>query len=232
RAQLPEVHILQSCRDWLEAVLGTRVAIDVDQRLTAHETRRQHRVALLVLAQRRLADQLAPDAVTQRADRLARLAAHQHLAARDDRHARTQIGNVFDDVRRENHDDLLADAGEQIEKSIALFRIESGGRLVDDHQARIAEQRLRDAEALPHAAGKRTELALAHVPKIHLSQQCRHYLSARLALHVALQHREMIEHVQRADLRIHAEVLRQIAERATDAILVDRDVDAIENDAA
>ena len=60
--------------------------------------------------------------------RFARLAAHQHLAARDDRHARTQVGDVLDDVRRQDHDGLTPEFSEQIEEPQTLGRIEATGR--------------------------------------------------------------------------------------------------------
>ncbi len=52
---------------------------------------------------------------------------------------------------------------EQVVEAAPFGGIEAGGRFVDDDQCRFADQRLRDAEALPHAAGKRVEvLACAH----------------------------------------------------------------------
>ena len=45
-----------------------------------------------------------------------------------------------------------ADLAEQAEEAIALLGIESGGRLVHDDEARVSDQRLRDPEALAHAA--------------------------------------------------------------------------------
>ena len=86
-------------------------------------------------------------------------------------------------MRREDDDDVLADLGQQVQEAVALFRIEAGGRLVDDDEPRIAEQRLRDAEALAHAAGERAELALAHVPQVDLLQQRFDHLVALLAAH-------------------------------------------------
>ena len=44
-----EVDVLEIRVDRLEAVLGLRLAVDVDQRLAADQPRRQHRVALLVV---------------------------------------------------------------------------------------------------------------------------------------------------------------------------------------
>ena len=74
-------------------------------------------------------------------------------------------------MRRQDHHDVLADLREQVVEADALRRVEPGGRLVDDDQLRVAEQRLRDAEALPHAAGERAQLLLAHVVQVGLLQQ-------------------------------------------------------------
>src|SRR5262249_23319052 len=149
-------------------------------------------------------------------------AGHEEPAFGHHRHALAQIGHVLDDVRRENHDDLLADLGEEIEKAVALFRIEARGRLIDDDEARIADQRLSDAEALPHAARERAELALAHVPQVYFLEQ-RLDDRARFAARDSLQHREVEQHRLRRDLGIHAEILWQITQRASQAILVFED---------
>ena len=81
-----------------------------------------------------------------------RRAFKQQLPGGNDGHARTQLADVFNDVGRENYGDVAADRGKQIQKAIALSRVEAGGGFVDDNQAWLAQQRLRDAEALFHAA--------------------------------------------------------------------------------
>ena len=86
---------------------------------------------------------------------------------------RAKLRDVFDDVRGENDDDFVADRREQIEEAVALFGIETRGRFVDDDELRLADQRLRDAEALAHAAGISGERFLAHLPEIHLVEQRR-----------------------------------------------------------
>ena len=48
----------------------------------------------------------------------------------------------------------------------------------------------------------------------------------------ALQHGEVVEQARRARFGIHAELLRQIAERLADLILLADDVDAVEGDGA
>ena len=65
--------------------------------------------------------------------------------------------DVGDDMRGEQHDPVLREACEQIAKPHALLGIETNGRLIDDEELRIAEQRLGDCDALPVAAGERAE---------------------------------------------------------------------------
>ena len=106
-----------------------------------------------------------------RRDRMQRLGFEQDRAPVDDRHPAAQLRHVVDDVRGEDHDGVLADLAEQVQKAHALGGIEAGGRLVDDDQLRVAEQRDRDAEALAHAAGVAAELLLPHVVQVGLLQQ-------------------------------------------------------------
>ena len=107
-------------------------------------------------------------------DQRLRLTLLQDAPLPHDRQSRAQLGHVVDDVGGQDHDDFLADFGEQVLKAPSLGRIEPRGRLVDDQQPRIAEQRLRDAEALFHAAGKAVDAALAGVPEIGPDQQLLH----------------------------------------------------------
>ena len=113
----------------------------------------------------------APDPAAQLVDRARRLRFEQDLAAVDDRHAAAQLLDVLDDVRREDDDAVLADLAQQVQEADALGRVEPRGRLVDDDQLRVAEQRDGDAEALPHAAGERAELLLAHLPQVGPPEQ-------------------------------------------------------------
>src|SRR3546814_6115686 len=81
-------------------------------------------------------------------------------------------------------------------------------------RSRLSDQRLGDAEALAHAAGKRAELAVPHRPQVHLPQQRVHEFLALPAVDHALEDREVVQHRHRRDFRIHAEFLRQVAQPA------------------
>jgi hypothetical protein len=105
-----------------------------------------------IFVERAAIDRLLPDAATQFGDQLLRRAFEQDAAFGQHRHARAKVRDIVDDVGGENDNGSVADLGEQVEKAIALFRIEAGRGLVDDQQAGSTDQRLRDAEALAHAA--------------------------------------------------------------------------------
>ena len=132
---------------------------------------------------------------------------------------------------REDDRDRRADLGQHLVEAMALGRVQSRGRLVDDDDLRVAEQRLRDAEALPHAAGVGRDRALARIVEIGLLQQGVNLLAPQFGGADALEHREVIEQVLRRDARVDAELLRQIAEHAADRERVGNDVGAVEGDA-
>ena len=46
----------------------------------------------------------------------------------------------------------VSQLGEEVEDDVSTERIECGGRLVEDEQGRRVDERLGDAEPLPHAA--------------------------------------------------------------------------------
>ncbi len=51
--------------------------------------------------------------------------------------------DAFDDMRREKDDTVFAKFGQEIEEPNALGWVEAGRRLVNDHEHRVPEQRLR-----------------------------------------------------------------------------------------
>ena len=89
----------------------------------------------------------------------------------EDRHVAAQVGHVADDVRGEDDDHVVADGAEEVVEADALLRIEAGGGLVDDDEAGLAEERLRDAEALLHSAGEAAEGLLADVEEVRLLEE-------------------------------------------------------------
>ncbi len=192
----------------------------------------KHREASSVVLDRRRRYGALPNPALERANRVGRLAAEQHPTFRDDRHTLAKIGDVLDDMGRQNHDHVLADFGEQVQEAIALLRVESGGRLIHDHQSRAADQCLGDAEPLAHAAGESAEPAFTHVPQVHLMQQRLDQRLALAACNNALEHGEMLEHRLGGDPRINPEFLRQIAEQASRRRLVGQHIEVVQANAA
>ena len=66
----------------------------------------------------------------------------------DIRRARFHIGN---NVGRKNHDPFAREFRKQIAKADALFRIQSGGRLIHNKKLGIIQERLGNADALFHS---------------------------------------------------------------------------------
>ena len=113
-------------------------------------------------------------------------------------------------------------------KAHSLLGIESRGRLVDDNQFRIPEKRLRDAEALPHAAGEGAEVLLPRIVKIGALQQRVDGVASLARVADSLQHRKVIQHRLGRDPWINAELLRQVSEQTAHFVLLAKDVDVAE----
>ena len=161
-----------------------------------------------------------------------RHAGRHNATVRDDRHALAKIGNVFDDMRREDHHDVLAHFRKQIEEAVAFLRIEPGRRFVDDEKCRTPYQRLCDAETLAHATGKSRNRLLAHCPQIGLLEKSLHRIASFAGSRDAFEHRHMIEHRISRDARINAEILRQITQNAAKFLGLCNDVDVAKPDIA
>src|SRR5687768_2706266 len=158
-----EVDVLEIRLDRLELRAGRRLAVDVDDRTAGEKLGGDDRVLALDVRQLALGDHAAPDTSAQLLDGDERLGLEDDLAVVDDRHAAAELGDVLDDVRREDDDGVLAEVAEEIEEAHALGGVESGGWLVDDDELRIREEGDGDAEALAHTAGVAAELLLACV---------------------------------------------------------------------
>ncbi len=189
-----EIHVLELGGHGRKPAPGEVRREHADLVLAAHEVAAHH----LELRFDRLQFVLAASTRATRSGRAARRGirwARPRAAPRPDAmiamrgHSST---HVVHDVRREDDGDVASNGRQQVQKAIALGRVEAGGRLVDDDQARIGEQRLRDAEALLHAAGIRGQRFLAHVPQVGLLQQRVDHRLALAGARDALENREMV----------------------------------------
>ena len=71
-------------------------------------------------------------------------------------------------MSREDDGTVPAQRRQKVQEAIALRRIQTGRGFIDNNEAGIAEQSLRNTEALLHAPGKSGERFLAHVPEVGL----------------------------------------------------------------
>ena len=120
----------------------------------------------------------------------------------------------------------VRDLGEQVAEAHALLGVEADGRLVDDHELRIAEQRLGDADALPHAARVAAEAPVGGAVEVDELEQLAH-AAVELDAREALQPPEVEEELARGQPVVDAEVLRQVAELAAQRQRVARRVPAV-----
>src|SRR4030095_1379919 len=97
---------------------------------------------------------------------------------------------------------------QELPKPHPLFRIQSRGRLIDDEQLRIIEQRLRNPDALAHTTREPTEIALAGVVQVHELEQRIDALSSGLRVEPP-RRCEVREELHRIEVRIHPKVLWQ-----------------------
>ena len=139
----------------LEAVLGVRVGEHVDDRPPADQARGQHGHAAAVVVQLGLVDGLSPDPAPQLrasprpARRRAAPGPRQMIAMRG--HRSVTSSTMWVDRITTTFSPISAS---RLRKRLRSSGSRPGGRLVDDDQLRIADQRLGDAEALAHAAGE------------------------------------------------------------------------------
>src|SRR5205085_11867285 len=101
-------------------------------------------------------------------------------------------------------------------------------RLVDDEELGVSDERLRDAEALAHAARESAEPLLANRGEVRALEQRVDDALALLRARDALEAREVVEHLRRGDFRIDAELLRQVSEERPDLALLLQYVDRVE----
>src|SRR5205085_11301728 len=109
---------------------------------------------------------LPPDVTANVVEDLRRIALQDDLALVDDCHAPAQLADVFDDVCRQDDDDVFADLGQQVQESMALVRVETGCRLVDVDALWPPGERDRYAQSLLHAAGESPDGFLAGLPQV------------------------------------------------------------------
>ena len=81
----------------------------------------------------------------------------------DDDHAVAHDADLVQDVRGKQDRALAAQVADQIADVDDLIGIEPDGRLVEDEQRRLRDQRLRQSHPLAETLGELADLALAHL---------------------------------------------------------------------
>lgn len=71
-----------------------------------------------------------------------RRAAEQNLPFGQHRHIPAGLADIFDEVRREDHHPVSGHVHQQVAEANALFLVQPGGRLIDNENARVVDQRL------------------------------------------------------------------------------------------
>ena len=145
-------------------------------------------------------------------DELVRAPLGQQLAVVDDRHAVADALDLAEQMGVEQHGDAApAQLAEQVAHDPPPDRVERARGLVEQQQARPADQRLRDPEALLHALRHRLDAAAALVAEADQRQQLGALGRAAGRARQALVQVQQLVGARPAG---EAEELGQIAERA------------------
>ena len=106
--------------------------------------------------------------------------------------------------------------GDELAEAQPLLRVEPGGRLVEHEQLRAAEQRLRQRDAPAHAARQRPDALVGDVVEADRAQHAPHLGVALAAVGPLLEGRDVVDELERREVRVEPGLLRQVAEPAAD----------------
>ena len=109
----------------------------------------------------------------------------------------------------------------------ARYRIEAGGRLVEEEDARLVDESPRDLDAAPHAAREHPHRFVAPLRQLHGLEQ---FVDEPLALVArdAVELREDDQVLLDAQLEVAGHRLRDHADRAADVVGLTSDVEAVD----
>ena len=115
-------------------------------------------------------------------------------------------------MRGEQHNTVFRKVCQQIAQAHALFWVQPGSGLVQHQYFRFIQQRLGNAKALLHSAGKCFYPLFRHPGQRHFFQKLRRLLLC-LRPGQALQRRNIKQKILRGVFRVIAEILRKIAQQ-------------------
>ena len=119
--------------------------------------------------------------------------------------------NIRHDVGGEDHDLILADAGDEVAQHNPLARVKPGGRFVQDQDGRVVEQRLGQQQPLLHAAGIAAHPRPALVGQLDAFKRAARGLGRRLAGH-AFEGGDIFEVFLPGEKIVQRRLLRRYAE--------------------
>ena len=144
-------------------------------------------------------------------------------ARADDRHAVAELLDLVHEVAREQHRDAaLGQRADERAHVAHARRVEAGRRLVQQQQARAADQRAGDAEALAHAVGVAADAILRPAGEVDGVER-RVDLRARVA---AVERRHQLEVLAAREVRVEARRLDEPRDALEGAHAVDHRIPA------
>ena len=141
--------------------------------------------------------------------------------------------HVVEQVRRHQHRDAeRPEPGDEREHVVASDRVEPGGRFVEQDELGIADDRLRELRALPHARSRTRRSAGIAPRRARRGRGCRTRVAARPRAGNPLSSPNVDDDVGGGLIERQAVVLGHVAEPRPHADRVARDVDAAHLDVA
>src|SRR5467141_2175005 len=101
----------------------------------------------------------------------------------------------------------------------SLFRIEAGGRFINNDKLRLPDERLGYSQTLSHSARKSSNLLFSFRCKIDPFEQGANQRLTFFALPNALELREVIKRLLRGQSWVETNLLRQVTEHAACLVL-------------
>src|SRR5687767_6546106 len=149
------------------------------------------------------------------------------LSVIDDRDAVAQLVRLFHVVRREQDRAALPlQVAHAVAEVARGLRIEPDGRLVQDHERRIRQQRAGEREALAHAGRVALDVVVGAVRELHAHERCLDP-GTRLTRRHVVQRGEVLEVLARGELPVEAALAGEHrADPGADLARLLHDVDA------
>ena len=157
-----------------------------------------------------------PDPAGGPADEFGDLAVVPDPAAVQHHHALAQGRHVLGLVGGQHHDRRTGDLREHGTQRDPLFRVDAGGRLVQDQYRRRSEQCLRQRDPSALAAGHGPDPLRRDVGQPDLVEHPAHFRVPGVRQGPLLEQCDVVDERERSEAAREADLLRQVAQPATD----------------